>query len=372
MRLISNKKINEFRNKLQENKIDAALFLCKEPIHDVNIEYFTGFQQVKYYSFSCLLLSQDKMSLIVNPMEYDRAVREAKADEIIKISEQPLSKTLKEKLKPYSVIGIKEDIFPYSLYKKIKKPKLKFHDIGDYILEIRSVKEPEEIERIKEACNIADYGIEFIENNLSPNFKAKEFALELEQELRKRGAEGHGFPTILTSGKLSCDIHPTPGASDQKIQNGLGLIDFGAVYKGYCSDVTVPFIIGEISKEQEKIVKTVEQAYQKSVEAIKIGLPTWELHETANKIITENGFEFKHNLGHGLGLETHDMPYIRPKPKDKNELKKWKEVRLKENMVFTIEPGIYEPNIGGCRLENDVLITSKGPKILTNSKLIKI
>lgn len=86
-------------------------------------------------------------------------------------------------------------------------------------------------------------------------------------------------------------------------------------------------------------------------------------------MMKQNGFEFKHSLGHGLGLELHDLPSLSPKPKTEEELKDWKEVKVKKNMVFTIEPGLYIPGIGGCRLENDVLMT-KTPKILTKSKLI--
>ena len=178
------------------------------------------------------------------------------------------------------------------------------------------------------------------------------------------------FPTIVTSGKRSAYIHPYPSFSNQKIQDGLGLVDFGVRYKGYCSDVTVPFTLGKISSKQKKIVQTVKEAYEKAIETLKISVPTWKVHESVESLIKKNGFKFKHSLGHGLGLELHDVPSLSPKPKSKEVLKEWKEVKLKENMVFTIEPGVYEPKIGGCRLENDVLMTKKIPKVLTNSRVI--
>ncbi|MCX6821641.1 MAG: Xaa-Pro peptidase family protein [Candidatus Aenigmarchaeota archaeon] len=369
MRIISNKKLEGFRKKIEEKKLDSALFLTSDPIHDVNIEYFTGFLQ-QFFSFSCLLMVKDKWILTVSPLTYDQAMKDAEVDEIINLEryDRSLTKVLKEKLKKVKSVGILEDVFPYRIFRKFKH--LRFQDISDIILEIRSVKEPKEIERINKACQIANHGIKVIEKNLSKNMTEKELALILEQELINKGADELSFPTIVASGKRSAYIHPYPSFSKQKIQDGLGLVDFGARYKGYCSDVTVPFIAGKISSKQKKIVQTVEDAYKKAIENIKIGLPTWKLHVSTENFIKKNGFEFKHSLGHGLGLEIHDYPFLSPKPKNKEALKEWKEVKLKENMVLTIEPGIYEPKIGGCRLENDLLVTNKKPKSLTKSRLI--
>jgi len=369
MRIISNKKLEGFRKKLEEKKLDAALFLTSESIHDVNIEYFTDLQQERFFSFSCLLMIPDKSTLIVSSLTYDQAMERADADEIINLESynRSLTKVLKEKLKKVKSVGIIEEIFPYRIYRKFKH--LKFQDISDIILDTRSVKEPKEIERIAKACQIANHGIKIIEKNCSKNMTEKELALILEQELIKKGADELAFPTIVTSGKRSAYIHPYPSFSNQKIQDGLGLVDFGVRYKSYCSDVTVPFTLGKISSKQKKIIQTVEEAYEKAIETLKISIPTWKVHESVESFIKKNGFKLKHSLGHGLGLELHDVPSLSSKPKNKVTLKEWKEVKLKENMVFTIEPGIYEPKIGGCRLENDILMSKKA-KSLTKSKLI--
>ena len=307
----------------------------------------------------------------MSPLSYDRAEEEAEADEIINLKnyDYSLSKALKEKLKGFETVGIIEKIFPCKLFRKFKH--LKFKDISNLIQEIRSIKEQKEIELIKRACRIANHGIKVVEESISEKITEKELALILEQELIKKGADELAFPTIVTSGKRSAFIHPYPSFSDEKLKKGLGLVDFGARYKGYCSDVTVPFAFGNLSESQKQIVKTIEEAYESALENLKINTPTWMIHESAETIIQRNGFEFKHSLGHGLGLELHDLPFISPKPKEKEELKNWKEVRLKENMVFTIEPGVYVPGIGGCRLENDILLKKK-PKILTNSKFLSI
>ncbi|MDI6826766.1 MAG: Xaa-Pro peptidase family protein [Candidatus Aenigmarchaeota archaeon] len=372
MRLISKKKIEQLRRKLKDKKLDVALFLTSEPIHDVNIEYFTSFQQTRFFSFGCLLMSQEKSILIVSPLSYDQALEEAEADEIINLDDynRSLTEVLEQKLKKVKTIGVREDIFPYKLFKKFKH--LKFKDISDVILEIRSIKEPKEVERVEKACRIADHGIKIIEENLSNKITEKELALILEQDLIRKGADELAFPTIVTSGKRSAYIHPYPSFSDQKIQDGLGLIDFGVRYKGYCSDVTVPFTLGKLSSKQKKIVRTVEKAHERAIAYLRTGLPTWKVHDHIENFIKRNGFKFKHSLGHGLGLELHDLPLLSSKPKSKEGSKDWKEIKLKENMTFTIEPGIYELGIGGCRLENDVLMTKKLPKVLTHSRLIEL
>jgi Xaa-Pro aminopeptidase len=370
MKVISEQKIEQFKDELNKRKIDVALFLTSEPIHDVNIEYFTGFQQVRFFSFSCLIVSNNKLILIISPLSYDQALKEAEADEIINLThyKNSLTKVLKEKLKRFKTVGIVEKNFPYGLSKKLK---VKFKDISDIILELRSIKEPEEIKRIEKACRITNQGIKFIERSLSQKITEKDLALNLQQELTKKGADELSFPTIVTSGKRSTFIHPHPSFTDKKIQKGLGLVDFGVRYKGYCSDVTVPFTVSKLSTKQKKIVETVEEAYQRAIDTIKIGIPTWKVHESAEKTIKKNGFEFKHSIGHGIGLDVHDLPSLSPKPRTKEELKDWKEFNLKENMIFTIEPGVYDSRIGGIRLENDVLM-KKEPKILTNSRLIQI
>ena len=172
--------------------------------------------------------------------------------------------------------------------------------------------------------------------------------------------------------KRQAYIHPEPSYSKEKIQRGLGLIDFGVTYQGYCSDITIPFSIGRLTEKQKRIVKTTEEAYRKSVDTLEIGKLTWKIFDVAEKVIEKNGFEFKHSLGHGLGLDVHDAPNLSPKPKAKEELKEWKEVKLQEGMVFTIEPGVYVPEVGGCRLENDFLMTKKGPEILTRSEFLSV
>ena len=363
-------KLKQFQQELKNQNLDASIFLCLSPIHDSNIQYFTNFQQTKFYAFSCLIITPNKSSLITSQLEYDRAVKLAEADEIINLKdyENNLTKVFEKKLKGIENIGIIEGMFPYKIARKLKGKKL--HDISGIMEDLRMIKTKKEINLIKKSCKIANHGIKLIKENLSTQITERELALMLQQELIRQGADELAFPTIITSGKRSAYIHPEPSFTKNKIQKGLGLIDFGARYQGYCSDVTVPFLIGKSNEKEEKIALTTQEAYQKSIDFLKIEKPVCEIYEFANKILEKNNFEFKHSLGHGLGLDIHDSPNISHKPENKINFKNLKEIKLKENMVFTIEPGVYVPEIGGCRLENDVLMTKRGPKVLTKSEFI--
>ncbi|NCO96986.1 MAG: hypothetical protein COY38_04100 [Candidatus Aenigmarchaeota archaeon CG_4_10_14_0_8_um_filter_37_24] len=365
-------KTRDFQSILEKQRLDASIFLCSEPIHDSNIQYFTGFQQTRFHAFSCLIITQSESILVSSRLEYDRAVKEAKAGEIVNLKEydNSLTRVLKEKLKYEKSIGIMDRIFPYKLAKNLKGKK--FQDISSLTDDIRSIKTREEMGLIKKSCQIADHGIKLIEQELSTRITEKELVLILEQELIRRGAYEIAFPTILTSGERSAYIHPEPAFSDKNVQKGLGLIDFGARYKGYCSDITVPFSIGKLNENQKKIIKTTQEAYQCSIDTLEEGMPAWKVFDLANKVLEKHSFEFKHSLGHGLGLDVHESPSLSPKPQTKRELKEWEEAKLKEGMIFTIEPGVYVPDVGGCRLENDVLMTKRGAEILTRSKLIEL
>ncbi|MFH7882274.1 MAG: M24 family metallopeptidase, partial [Candidatus Aenigmatarchaeota archaeon] len=203
----------------------------------------------------------------------------------------------------------------------------------------------------------------------------------IEKNIRKQGAT-LSFRTIVACGKRAAKIHPKPEATNKKIK-GLGYVDFGACYKGYRSDVTVPFIKGKISKKERKIVETTLKAYKIAVKSIKTGMPCWKLHEKVNKFLRKKGFKLSHSLGHGVGKRIHELPTI-GKPNFRKRLskkklekfkRKWekiKKITFQPGMVFTIEPGIYIKGVGGCRIENDVLIMKKGIKILTSSNLIEV
>ncbi|MCD6477654.1 MAG: aminopeptidase P family protein [Candidatus Aenigmarchaeota archaeon] len=357
MRVISKRKIKEFRRKLQENNIDVAIFINTEGIKDVNIRYFTGFPDEE--SFSMLTITQDKIKLFLTSLTYDLA-KAATVDEVIKKNES-ISKILGEFKN--KTIGIVEENFPFALSKRFNKKRIK--SISNIIYNLRAVKEKKELELIKKACNITNKGIKFIEDNLHGGMRERDIALALEDEMKNSGAEEMSFKTIVTSSKRSWLIHPYPSYSKKKITRGLGLIDFGVKYKGYCSDVTVPFYVGKLNEKEKKILNTVMETYEKCKDSLQVGMPTWEINNVATKSINEHGFEFKHIVGHGIGLEVHDFPLLAPKGPGR-------EMKIKNGMVFTMEPGVYEVGVGGLRIENDIMVKGNKFKFLTKSRLLKI
>lgn len=240
----------------------------------------------------------------------------------------------------------------------------------------RIIKTPKEIKLLKKSAKITDSCIKVIERELKKNgITEKQLAQAINRHIKKQDAQ-LAFPTIVTCGKRSVYIHAKP--TNKKIR-GLGYTDFGAKYKGYRTDITVPFVKGPIGKEEQRILNTTLQAYKAMIKSIKRGKRCWKLHEKFEKFLRARGYKVCHSLGHGIGLDIHELPTI-GKPKRGKKLgprkrKKWqriKQLRFEPGMVFTIEPGIYVKGVGGCRFENDVLMQRSRPQVLTHSKLIKI
>jgi Xaa-Pro aminopeptidase len=237
------------------------------------------------------------------------------------------------------------------------------------------IKTQRELQLLKRSAAISNSCILLIKNSLKENISEKELARRIRRKINSQGAT-LSFQTLVASGKRTAYIHPHPHTTTQKIK-GIGYVDFGACYKGYHSDVTVPFVKGSVGKKEWKIIETGLKTYNLAVKSMKLGKPCWLVHKETDCFLRKNGFKMLHSLGHGLGKKIHERPIIgMPRKKlQGKKLKRWKRIQkisFRQNMVFTIEPGIYVKNFGGFRIENDFLMTSKGPKILTNSKFFKL
>lgn len=241
----------------------------------------------------------------------------------------------------------------------------------------KMTKTKNEIKLLKKSAKIANSCIKIIETSLKEKkITEKELAKRIRKKIREQNAK-LSFQVIVASGKRSARIHPKPRTT-KKIISGIGYVDFGVSYRGYRTDVTVPFTKGKIGKKEKRIVKTTLQAYELAMKSIRIGEPCWKLHEKIEKFLKKRGFKILHPLGHGLGLKVHETPYIgKPKKKrlSKKKKRKWeklKKITFQAGMVFTIEPAVYVKGLGGCRIENDILLTKRGPRFLTNARLIEI
>jgi Xaa-Pro aminopeptidase len=183
-----------------------------------------------------------------------------------------------------------------------------------------------------------------------------EIAAEIEYEMRKAGSEGTPFNTIVASGKNSWIPHAT--ATRKRLQRGeLVIVDLGAIYKGYASDITRTFAL-EPTRKQLKLIEVVKRAQRMAFAKIKDDLKANEVDRIARRTITLAGYAkfYPHGTGHGVGLEVHEPPSLTPESKD----------ILRRGMVLTIEPGIYVPSVGGARFEDMILVTKDGKEVLTS------
>jgi len=236
--------------------------------------------------------------------------------------------------------------------------------ITGLIEKIREVKTEEEIEIIQEAVNIVEKAYDYILGYVKPGITEIEVANELDFYMRNLGATGVSFDTIVASGVRSAMPHGV--ASDKVIEEGdMVTIDFGCYYKGYTSDMTRTFAVGDPGEELKKIYEIVFEANKKVTEAAKPGMTGAELDAIARDYITEHGYgdAFGHTTGHGIGLEVHEGPAISFR----------NEEELVVNNVITNEPGIYIPGLGGVRIEDDLVITETGNlNLMTSSKELVI
>lgn len=231
--------------------------------------------------------------------------------------------------------------------------------LNDLIEGLRMVKEPFEIANMQKAQDITDAAFEHVLGIIKPGVTEKDVALEIEYYMKKHGASGPSFDLIAVSGENSSRPHGVPGT--RKIQNGDFLtIDIGAVYNGYCSDMTRTVAIGKITDEQKKVYDTVRRANLAVEEAIAPGKKCRDIDKVARDIIYDAGYEgcFGHGLGHSVGLLIHEKPFCSPKS---NSV-------LAENMIMTDEPGIYLEGRFGVRIEDMVLVTKEGCRIFTKCK----
>ena len=348
---------------LNRNNLDNYIILKEE-----NILYLTGFYGKD--SNSIFIISPEKSYLFVNFIYYEEAkkVISDPKTEVVLYKGNRFKKLIEvlEGLNSKS-LGIDASQIDHASYANLENMlkragnKLTFKQ--GLIESLRIIKDDSEIEDIKKACSITDNVFQDFLGSTSGDMSKLnelEIAIELEKMLIRKGGNGRSFDFVIASGSGSSMPHYI--SSHRKLKNGILLMDFGTVYKNYCSDITRTVFIGNGSPNDKlmKIYDIVLKAQQKAIEACKEGLTCGELDNKARKYINDmgHGEEFGHGLGHGVGLEVHEGPTV-----NQNST-----TILKENMVITIEPGIYIPGLGGIRIEDMLVVKKNGCENLYNSK----
>ena len=255
-------------------------------------------------------------------------------------------------------VGFEEHYISYATYKEYIR-KFKIHNFveTEYIIEKqRMIKDEEEISSIIKACNITDECFKYILSYIKPGMTEKQIAKEIDDYYNER-TEGTSFETIVASGENSSMPHAVP--TNRKIQEkDIITIDMGCKVNGYCSDMTRTFFVGEPTEEMKKVYDIVLNNQKFALEQYKDGTSTRQVTKMVENNFKLNGYDLIHSLGHGVGLEIHEPPYVSYRS----------DTELRENIVVTDEPGIYIPGKFGIRIEDTVQITKFGCISLTNSE----
>nr|WP_307774924.1 Xaa-Pro peptidase family protein [uncultured Cetobacterium sp.] len=337
----------------KEKEIDGLLVTSI-----LNVRYVSGFSGTT----GLALIIGDKKYFITDFRYVAQGEKEVTKNgfEVICENISPLKK-VGELLKEKNVkkLGIENQNVTLDQFENFKKnfSDCEYVNLDNIFLKEREIKSEEEIEVIRESIKIAEKALELTIPKIKVGVKEKDIAAELEYQMKKLGADKPSFDIIVASNDRSALPHGV--ASDKEIEEGFLTIDYGCFYKGYASDITRTFYVGQNpSKKHLEIYNIVKTANEMAIKAIKPGVTTHELDSVARDYINSKGYgdKFGHGLGHGFGLQIHEYPGVSFKAEDKV---------LKEGMVITIEPGIYIDGFGGVRIEDDILITSKGYEVLT-------
>lgn len=363
---------DKFIQKMKAENIDAVIFEDSEDHRDPSVRYFTG-----HPSDAALIISQSGAAVLI-PWDENLARQNAFVDKIVPSTryERNTLRAIKAVLGTMKFTSQKIEISPATPYPKFLEyvDELNVYDVlckekgvHSYATQMRAAKDDYEIECIKEAARVGDLIIAQIEKQIkSGKIKTEtDVALLIERECRAHGCERTGFDTLAAGPARSFAIHAFPGyTAGEWPGKGLSILDFGVVYKGYTSDTTLTVAKGKLSPEQKKLLDLVQKAYNECLELYKKDVPIKAAAAKADEIFSKARRAMPHGLGHGIGLEIHEAPFVRQRADP--------ECVFKPGMIVTLEPGLYDPELGGVRLENDVLITESGNEVLTRSRIIVI
>ncbi len=330
-------KLSHLQQHLKEEKIDIAFFT----LPDFTITYFTQLQP----SFAYLLITPKTATFYYTSLD--------KKPVLPGITVKSITKNWSKAYHP-RIIGINKRSLTVGQLERLKKiwPKAKFVDVGLVLDQLRQQKTKEEVQKIQKACQITDFAFAALLKELPRRrLKTERDVVDfLETQFRKQNAEP-SFPTIVALGKNAAIPHHIP--DNTKLSKGFLVIDFGAKYQHYCADMTRTIYLGRPSKKERQLYELLRKSQQQAIESVQPGKSFFSLDQGVRHQLNKYSKYFTHALGHGIGLEVHEAPTFSDK-----------KAKVLENMVFTIEPGIYLPGKLGIRIE-DTLVWEGKVRLLT-------
>ena len=323
---------------------------------DQNRYYATGFASS---AGELIICGDGHAALFIDARYFEEASRSITQVEVIRSNDKPVYEMMNDYFKSHNVtkLAVEEGSLSYAAYTSLQsrlEPELV---PGQSLLrELRAVKSDEEMEILIAAQRIAEKAYRNTLKLITPDITERELAAELTCQMLKLGAQDKSFDPIVVSGALSSVPHGKP--RDVKLQRGFLTMDFGALYKGYCSDTTRTVAIGEPTAEMVKVYDTVLRAQTEAIKAARAGMLGRELDGVARRVITEAGYGeyFSHSLSHGVGIDIHEFPNCSPKSENV----------LEPGDVISMEPGIYLPGRFGVRIEDVIQIQKDGCFDLTD------
>lgn len=354
-------RIKSLQDTLSEHEVDALLITST-----YNIAYLTGILAFSLEEREARILVSKQNIYLFTDARYTEMVRvKSPFVKLIEISaDKPFSKSFGEISKKESLksIGFEEENITYKEISLIEEKfkNLEFIPTEGILEDLRSTKDNNEVESVKKACDLSDKAFEHILKEIKPGVNELEIKSKLENFILTNGGK-LSFESIIAFGKNSAIPHHM--SMDSKLQSSdVMLLDFGAKVNGYCSDMTRTVFIGKPTDKQIKIYNAVKEAQEVSIDCLKThmqkGFESKKPAELANSHLNTLGFsDVPHGLGHGVGLQVHEIPSISP----------YSDGKLIPGMLITIEPGVYIPGNCGVRIEDTALVTNDGLELLTKS-----
>ncbi len=322
--------------------------------------YATGVTDGLFEGCGAWLMPDGGCSITTSALEEEAAKKSGLPLDVFRTRDES-TRMIRRQLKGHRRIGVNASELTYAAFQRLKKlagKNARFVDVSEAVMNARLIKDAKELELIQRACDIASKSLGEILPGIRAGVTEAEVASELVYRMQRNGATGPSFRTIVGSGPNGAEPHYTAGP--RKIRRGdMIVIDFGAAYQMYCSDITRTVVVGKASEEQRRMHATVSRAHAAALARMKPGSRGKSVDAAARTLIDRTKYKgrFIHGLGHSIGLAVHDGGSLNPTS----------DVVLRPNMVFTDEPGVYVPGFGGVRIEDDVLITTGKPRYLSTA-----